>query len=108
MTISGGVSAAVVVVHLCYLLTGGWQLVWVLSQHSEVINNGLQMCYLSQHGNLYILEGETGWIGLNSYHINSKSKQSKPSFYISAIQSNFLQPLMPLTTTGCSRLMNVQ
>lgn len=39
-----------------YLLAGWWQLVRVLSQHSEVINNGLKMCHLAQHGDLYVLK----------------------------------------------------
>ena len=30
----------------------------VFSQHGEVINNGLQVCDLSQHGDLHVLEGE--------------------------------------------------
>lgn len=42
---------------VCYLLTGWRQLVGIFSQHSEVINNGLQVCHLSQHGNFYVLEG---------------------------------------------------
>lgn len=30
----------------------------VFSQHGEVINNGLQVCDLSQHGDLHVLQGE--------------------------------------------------
>lgn len=47
-----------------YLLAGWGQLVRVLSQHSEVINNGLQMRHLSQHGDLYVLQKEEK-VGLN-------------------------------------------
>lgn len=60
---------------------------WVFSQHSEVINNGLQMCYLSQHGDLYILEAKRGWSKLNCDHKESKKSISA---YISAIYIHLL------------------
>lgn len=47
-----------------YLLAGWWQLVRVLGQHSEVINNSLEVRHLSQHGDLHILR-EEGQGGMN-------------------------------------------
>lgn len=48
-----------------YLLAGWRQLVRVLSQYSEVVNNGLQMRHLSQHGDFDVLKkGEQGGLNL--------------------------------------------
>lgn len=68
----------------------------VFSQHGEVINNGLQVCDLSQHGDLHVLQGEK--------QDELEFKQLEPSEEHTSVHIS----AVGLTTTGCSMLMNVQ
>lgn len=64
---------------LSYLLAGWRQLVRVFGQHREVINNGLQMCYLAQHGDLHVLTGEED-------ECNQLGRQQEPACSVFSVQ----------------------